>query len=57
MKRYVSEFYNDLFSLYQQVPNSTVCEELRIIYSTWLNNFITDYEAIKYMVDCCEKSE
>lgn len=57
MKNYVYEFYSDLFSVYQQVPNSTVCESLRAIYSAWRKNFITDYEAVKCMVDCCEKSK
>ena len=57
MKRYVSEFYSDLFSVYQQVPNSTVCEDLRAIYSAWLKNFIADYEAVKCMVDSCEKNK
>ena len=57
MKRYVSEFYSDLFSVYQQAPNSTVCEDLRAIYSAWLKNFITDYEAVKCMVDSCEKNK
>lgn len=57
MKSYVDEFYKDLFSVYQQIPNSTVCKSLRVIYSAWLYNFITDYEAVKCMVDSCEKNK
>lgn len=57
MKSYVDEFYSDLSSVYQMIPNSTVCKELTVIYLAWLNNFITDYEAVKCMVNVCEKNK
>ena len=52
---YVTSFYHELFCCYYKIPNCTVCKQIVLIYSSWLKCFITDYEAIKEMVNVCEK--
>lgn len=54
MKRYVSEMYSDLFSVYQTSKDVSVCEGLRRVKEMWDRCFITDYEAVKLFVQVCE---
>ena len=54
MKRYVSEMYSDLFSVYQKDQDASICEGLRRVKEMWDRCFITDYEAVKLFIQVCE---
>lgn len=55
MKRYVSEMYSDLFSVYQTNKDVSICEGLRRVKEMWDRCFITDYEAVKLFIQVCER--
>jgi len=55
MKRYVSEMYSDLFSVYQKDKDFSICEGLRRVKEMWNRCFITDYEAVKLFIQVCER--
>ena len=55
MKRYVSEMYSDLFSVYQKVEDFSICEGLHRVKEMWDRCFITDYEAVKLFIQVCER--
>ena len=55
MKRYVSEMYSDLFSVYQKDKDVSICEGLRRVKEMWDRCFITDYEAVKLFIQVCER--
>lgn len=54
MKRYVSEMYSDLFSVYQTSKDVSICEGLSRVKEMWDRCFITDYEAVKLFIQVCE---
>lgn len=54
MKRYVSEMYSDLFSVYQTSKDVSICEGLRRVKEMCDRCFITDYEAVKLFIQVCE---